>query len=115
MPYVREAAIVAALRLIATRPRGTEIVFSFARPTGASDDPKVEAARAWLSRFEPAALAKLLHMVGFSEVTFLNEDHVARYLGQREDELRPLRARQRRQRHRRYAIERRDLTGRVFR
>ena len=82
---------MAALRLIATRPRGTEIVFSFARPTGAGTDPKVEEARAWLSRFEPTALAKLLHMVGFSEVTFLNEDQVTQYLGERNDELRPLR------------------------
>jgi hypothetical protein len=56
-----------------------------------TDDPKVEAARAWLSRFEPGALAKLLHVVGFSEVTFLTEDQVGYYLGRREDELRPLR------------------------
>ncbi len=92
MPYIRETAIVSAFRLIATRPRGSEIVFNFARPLGASDSDSTAAARsAWLSRFEPQALAKLLRTVGFSEVTFLNEAAVGKYLGSRDDELAMLR------------------------
>jgi methyltransferase (TIGR00027 family) len=92
MPYIRETSIIAAFRLIATRPRGSEIVFNFARPLGASETDAQSASRnAWLSRFEPAALAKLLRTVGFSEVSFMNEGLVEKYLGHRTDELAPLR------------------------
>jgi methyltransferase (TIGR00027 family) len=99
MPYVKETAIVAAFRLVATRPRGSEIVFSFARPApgtapGAPGSPEARAAiiarEAWISRFEPGELGKLLHAVGFASVEFLSaEDVTARYLGRREDELHP--------------------------
>ncbi|MBD5636103.1 MAG: class I SAM-dependent methyltransferase, partial [Candidatus Eremiobacteraeota bacterium] len=92
MPYIREQAIIAAFRLIATRPRGSEVVFNFARPLGASENDDTAAKRvAWRSRFEPTGLAKLLKTVGFSEVTFMNENAVGKYLGHRDDELAPLR------------------------
>ena len=82
--YLKEAAIDAVLRSVATFPSGSEIVLTFAPPPG--DSPSLLAERAaslgepWVSYFEPEALEARLRGAGFSKVEFLSHAEAeARY------------------------------------
>jgi len=74
--YLREDAIDAVLRSVATFPSGSEIVLTFARPPGDSPSPLAQRAASldepWVSYFEPEALEAKLRGAGFSKVEFLS-------------------------------------------
>lgn len=102
MMYLDASAIDAVLAYVASCPRGTELVFSFA-PSGAfsaaafSDNENgtsgkgggnsgVEAQAAamgepWLSKHSPAEIEALLRRHGFTDVHFLAGDEAASYFG----------------------------------
>jgi methyltransferase (TIGR00027 family) len=73
--YLKEDAIDAVLRTVASFPKGSEIVLTFARPPGDSPSPLARRTASlgepWVSYFEPEALKTKLHDTGFSKVDFL--------------------------------------------
>jgi methyltransferase (TIGR00027 family) len=90
--YLKEDAIDAVLRSVATFPAGSEIVLTFASPP--DDSPSSLARRAaslgepWLSYFEPEMLEARLRSAGFPKVEFLSPAEVeARYFRQRPADL----------------------------
>jgi methyltransferase (TIGR00027 family) len=90
--YLNEEAIDAVLRSVATFPAGSEIVLTFAQPSGDSPSPfDQRAARLgepWVSYFTPDALDAELRGVGFSNVEFLSpEEAEARYFRHRPHDL----------------------------
>jgi O-methyltransferase involved in polyketide biosynthesis len=90
--YLKEDAIDDVLRAVAAFPPGSEIVLSFAPPTGDSPSPFAERAASlgetWLSYFEPDAIEAKLTGAGFSNVAFLSPAEAgARYFRQRPGEL----------------------------
>jgi O-methyltransferase involved in polyketide biosynthesis len=73
--YLHEDAIDAVLRAVAQFPAGSEIVFTFrnsAQPASAFAEAAAELGEPWVSSFEPAALARKLHDIGFRTVEFLD-------------------------------------------
>jgi methyltransferase (TIGR00027 family) len=90
--YLKEDAIDDVLRAVAAFPAGSEIVLSFAPPTGDAPSPFAERAASlgetWLSYFEPDAIEAKLTGAGFSNVAFLSPAEAgARYFRQRPGEL----------------------------
>jgi methyltransferase (TIGR00027 family) len=89
--YLTESAIDDVLRFVAARPRGSEIVFTFAPPR-AGGHPLAERAASvgerWLTYFEPDALERKLASLGFSSIEFLTPELAARlYFADRGDGL----------------------------
>ncbi len=74
--YLKEEAIDAVLRSVATFPAGSEIVLTFAQPPGDSSSPFDEHAASlgeqWVSYFTPDAVEAKLRSFGFSIVKFLS-------------------------------------------
>ena len=99
--YLTVAALDLSLKLVASLPRGSQIVFSFVVASGALSPKErvfagVFAAIAaanrepWLTRFVPEQLAAKLAGMGFSKVIHLsNEAAIDRYFQQRRDGLAP--------------------------
>ncbi len=90
--YLKEDAIDAVLRSVATFPAGSEIVLTFAPPPGDSPSPLAHRAASldepWVSYFEPDALEAKLRSAGFSKVEFLSPAEAeARYFRQRPGDL----------------------------
>jgi methyltransferase (TIGR00027 family) len=92
MMYLKEDAIDAVLRSVATFPAGSEIVLTFVRPPG--DSPSIIAqsvanlGEPWMSYFEPDELAVKLRGIGFSKVESLSPAEAeARYFRQRPQDL----------------------------
>jgi methyltransferase (TIGR00027 family) len=90
--YLKEDAIDAVLRSVATFPGGSEIVLTFAPPPGDSPSPLAQRAASldepWVSYFEPDALEAKLRGAGFSKVEFLSPTEAeARYFRQHPGDL----------------------------
>lgn len=90
--YLKEDSIDAVLRSVATFPPGSEIVLTFAPPTGDSSSPLAQCTASlgepWVSYFEPDALEAKLIGAGFSKVEFLSPAEAeALYFRQRLGEL----------------------------
>jgi methyltransferase (TIGR00027 family) len=93
--YLTRDAIDAVLATIATFPRGSEVVLTFAQPRAEDDGDggRLAATAAaigepWLSYFEPAEMAAMLSRHGFSALQFPTRDEVvARYYADRRDGL----------------------------
>ena len=90
--YLKQDAIDAVLRSIATFPAGSEMVLTFA--PSRDDSPSSVARRAaslgepWVSYFEPEELEARLRSAGFSKVEFLSPAEAeARYFRQRPADL----------------------------
>jgi methyltransferase (TIGR00027 family) len=99
VPYLTEDAIFRTLAMIASLPAGTRVVFDYADPP-ASLPPAARArhearaahvaelGEAWVSYFEPSALAARLGELGFSEIEDLGPPQIARrYFPTRADPL----------------------------
>ncbi|MBI1815394.1 MAG: class I SAM-dependent methyltransferase [Deltaproteobacteria bacterium] len=89
--YLKEDAVDAVLRSVATFPAGSEIVLTFA-PPGDSPSPLDQRAtdlgEPWVSYFEPDAIEAKLRDAGFSNVEFLSPAEAeARYFRQRPKDL----------------------------
>jgi len=89
--YLTRDAIDTTLATVASFARGSEIVLTFAQPSG-PDDVRIFAQRAaevgepWLSYFEPAEIEAVLRSHGFSDVRFLTrEDAIRQYYASRND------------------------------
>lgn len=95
--YLKEAAIGAALRSMASFPAGSEIVLTFLQPeTTAATGLSPLAGRVtrvgepFVSYFEPDAIAAKLIDAGFAEVEFLSPEQArARYFERRPPDLPP--------------------------
>ena len=94
--YLTREAIDAVLKTVASFPRGSEIVLTFAQPPAPGDDMSSLAARAahvgepWISYFTPEELEAVLRGHGFPEVFFLiREEAFTRYYDGRQDGLEP--------------------------
>jgi methyltransferase (TIGR00027 family) len=90
--YLKEDAIDAVLRSVASFPAGSEIVLTFAPPPGDSPSPFDQRAASlgepWVSYFAPDVLEAKLHGAGFSSVEFLTPAEAeARYFRQRPQDL----------------------------
>ena len=90
--YLKEDTIDAVLRSVATFPASSEIVLTFAPPTGGSPSPLAQRAASlgepWVSYFEPDAFEAKLIGTGFSKVKFLSPTEAeARYFSQRPGDL----------------------------
>ncbi len=90
--YLKEDAIDAVLRSVATFPAGSEIVLTFAPPPGDSPSPLDQRAtdlgEPWVSYFEPDAIEAKLRDAGFSNVEFLSPAEAeVRYFRQRPKDL----------------------------
>ncbi|GAK59707.1 putative methyltransferase [Candidatus Vecturithrix granuli] len=90
--YLKEDAIDAVLKSIATFPAGSEIVLTFAPPPGDSPSPFDQRAaklgEPWVSYFEPDTLETKLRGAGFSSVEFLSPKEAEdRYFRQRPQDL----------------------------
>jgi len=90
--YLKEDAIDAVLRSVATFLAGSEIVLTFAPPTGGSPSPLAQRTASlgepWVSYIEPDALEAKLIGAGFSKVEFLSPAEAeARYFRQRPGDL----------------------------
>lgn len=74
--YLKEDAIDAVLRCVATFPAGSEIVLTFAPPTSESPSPlalhTASLGEPWVSYYEPYAFKAKLIDAGFSKVKFLS-------------------------------------------
>ncbi|HXT16405.1 MAG TPA: class I SAM-dependent methyltransferase [Gemmatimonadaceae bacterium] len=92
--YLERQAIDAVLATVASFPRGSEIVLTFAQPRGA-DDPGARFAEQaaavgepWVSYFTPEEMRTLLEGHGFSSVALLERDEAERrYFAGRSDGL----------------------------
>jgi methyltransferase (TIGR00027 family) len=97
--YLTEPAIDAVLHTVASLPRSSEIVFTFAQPRSPEADatcgpslPERAAAvgEPWVTFFEPETLERKLVTSGFSWVGFLSPTEAEqRYFRDRADQLRP--------------------------
>ncbi len=90
--YLKEDAIDAVLRCVASFPAGSEIVLTFAPPSGDSPSPlalrTASHGEPWVSYFEPDAFEAKLIDAGFSKVKFLSPaDANAQYFRQRPGDL----------------------------
>ncbi len=88
--YLTEKAVDAILQFVASMPRSSEIVFSFANEGVESMIEKnAEAAgEPWLTKFQPDELEQKLRDLGFSEIQFLTPETIAeRYIHSRQDGL----------------------------
>ena len=97
--YLTENAVTDVLRVVAGFPRGSEIVFTFARKAsdGAIDEGSARlaelaaaAGEPWITYFDPNEMPSRLHALGFSAVELLDpEDAAKRYFSARKDNLPP--------------------------
>lgn len=92
MMYLKEDAIDAVIRSVASFPAGSEIVLTFQPPPGDSPSPFEQRVaildEPWLSYFEPEVLEAKLRDAGFSKVEFLTHAEAkAMYFRQRLDNL----------------------------
>jgi O-methyltransferase involved in polyketide biosynthesis len=96
--YLTEDAVDQVLRTVASLPRGTEIVLTFATPPDPLEEPArlsfaqraAEVGEPWITFFTPEALEERLRSSGFTRVTFLTPELAReRYFGQRSDGLEP--------------------------
>jgi methyltransferase (TIGR00027 family) len=90
--YLKEDAIDAVLRSVATFPARSELVLTFAPPPGDSHSALAQRAASlgepWVSYFKPDALEAKLRCTGFSKVEFLSTAEAeARYFRQRPGDL----------------------------
>jgi len=88
--YLSADAIDEVFRLVSSLPRSSEIVFTFASPASGEVTAAFAAAHGepWRTRFEPNDLARKLHGLGFSTVSFLSSSEAgARYFRGRHDGL----------------------------
>ncbi|MGD0820968.1 MAG: class I SAM-dependent methyltransferase [Desulfomonilia bacterium] len=90
--YLKEDAIDAVLRSVATFPAGSEIVLTFVRPPGDSPSPLARRTAGlgepWVSYFEPDVLEVKLRGLGFARVEFLSpEEAEVRYFRQHPEDL----------------------------
>ncbi len=95
--YLSTDAIDAVFRFVNSLPRSSEIVFTFASPASTAKEkypePSIAAFAAahgepWRTRFEPNDLARKLHGLGFSTVSFLSASEAdTRYFRGRHDGL----------------------------
>ena len=97
--YLKEAAIDAALKSMATYPSGSEVVLTFKQPIVKTTGKAAEAARKlaenvasvgepFVSFFEPKAMEAKLLSAGFSKVEFLDlETADTRYFASRPADL----------------------------
>ena len=95
--YLTEKAVDAILQFVASMPRSSEMVFSFANKGSASDVPNppsiiernAEAlGEPWLTKFQPDTLAEKLRNLGFSDIQFLTPAMIAeQYIHDRQDGL----------------------------
>lgn len=98
--YLTKAAAMETLKWVASMPSGSEIVFSYSVPssmlTAAQRAAREKSAaqvaaigEPWITYFEPEALARDLHAMGFSALYDLAaEEANALYFSGREDDLR---------------------------
>ncbi len=90
--YLTEEAVDTILQFVASMPRSSEIVFSFANE-GDSQPSLIERNAAavgepWLTKFQPEELEQKLHKLGFSDIQFLTPKNIAeRYIRDRRDGL----------------------------
>ena len=97
MAYLRRDTIETIFRSVASLPKSSEIVFTFAsespeRKANASSSATETRAESlgepWLSRFEPVDIDRMLRGMGFSDVSFLTPDEIdQRYIRGRQDGL----------------------------
>jgi methyltransferase (TIGR00027 family) len=95
--YLTRPAIEAVLATVASFPRGSELVLTFARPPAADDvgalafaEGAARLGEPWISYFTPEDLEALLSASGFSDVWVLGrEEAVARFYTDRRDALVP--------------------------
>jgi methyltransferase (TIGR00027 family) len=96
--YLTEDAVDQVLRTVASLPRGTEIVLTFATPPDPLEEPArlsfaqraAEVGEPWITFFTPEALEERLRSSGFTRVTFLTPELAReRYFRQRSDGLEP--------------------------
>jgi methyltransferase (TIGR00027 family) len=95
--YLTRPAIDAVLSTVASFPRGSELVLTFARPPAPEDtgalffaEGAARLGEPWLSYFTPEELEALLRERGFSDVWFLSrEDAARRYYADRGEDLAP--------------------------
>lgn len=94
--YLTRGVVEDVLRFIASLPRGSEVVFTFAQPraeasrdgTPSLADRAAAVGEPWLSYFTPAELEALLRDVGFSTVELLTPAEArSRYPGAGESSL----------------------------
>jgi methyltransferase (TIGR00027 family) len=98
--YLTREAADAVFQLVADFPAGSEIVFTFSLPDSSlsTNDAEHRAALAgmassmgepWQTHFEPEALVRDLHALGFGEVSFLSAEAAdQKYFQGRSDGLR---------------------------
>ena len=93
--YLTRQAIDAVFTTVATFPKGSEIVLTFAQPPGEGDstalaDGAAAMGEPWLSYFTPDDLKAAIMAHGFTEVRFpMREEVFARYYADRRDGLLP--------------------------
>ena len=88
--YLTGGAVDAILQFVASMPRSSEIVFSFANAgLDSTIEKSAEAAgEPWLTKFQPDELDQKLRGLGFSEIRFLTPEMIAeRYFHDRRDGL----------------------------
>ena len=93
LAYLNPVAVDSIFVWVASLPRGSEFVFTFAQPT---DGPErgtaarvAELDEPWRTRFRPAQLRQRLAEIGYTSVSFLEPADAAAYFGGRSDALRP--------------------------
>lgn len=90
--YLTEKVVDDILEFVASMPRSSEIVFSFANQ-GDSQPSVIErnaeaVGEPWLTKFQPEELEQKLHNLGFSDIQFLTPQMIAeRYIRDRQDGL----------------------------
>jgi len=93
LAYLTPAAVDAVFAWVVSLPRGTEFVFTFARPV--SGPERGTAARAaeldepWQTRLEPDEIRRRLTELGYASVAFVEPAEAAAYFAGRLDALRP--------------------------
>jgi methyltransferase (TIGR00027 family) len=99
MYYLKRESAMATFRYIASLPPGSQVVLDFMLDDASLDEDKRESVRKasqyvasisepWLTRHSPEELERILHEIGFREVTyFSNELATERYLKDRSDGL----------------------------
>ena len=100
VPYLTHTAAIETLKVVASLPPGSEIVFDYAIPPdtlGKEERARLEETASvvagrgepWLTYFEPAALGAELRAIGFSRIEDLGPDELhERYFKGRTDGLR---------------------------
>ena len=98
--YLSDAAVMGTLRLVASLPPDSEVVFDFSVPASMLSEAQQERRKAaagrvaragepWITFFEPQALIERLRKAGFSETEYLDPQEAnRRYFAGRSDGFR---------------------------